>query len=124
MRIEVCDRQAGAAARFEHECRPKPGHGRWETAMHYRTTTILTENEIRARSYLIWERECRPEGKSEEHWWRAKAELEAEFEQKCATALDGKSSFVIPLLLVSSPPARRISAGKAFERGSALSRAA
>jgi hypothetical protein len=93
-------------------------------AMRYRTTTILTENEISVRSYLIWERERRPEGKSEEHWLRAKAELEAEFEEKCASALDGKSSFVVPLLLVSTPPARLNSAEENFEHDSTLSRAA
>jgi hypothetical protein len=75
--------------------------------MHFRTATQVSEDEIHLRSYLIWERECRPEGKSEEHWQRAKAELEAEFEAECAASLNGKSTtFVVPLLLISPPPIR------------------
>lgn len=47
-------------------------------------TTILDDRdpisveEIRLRSYLIWEREGKPEGKSLEHWGRAEAELRGE----------------------------------------------
>ena len=36
------------------------------------------ENEIAGRSYFIWEKEGRPEGKALDHWLRAKTELEAE----------------------------------------------
>jgi hypothetical protein len=36
------------------------------------------ENQIASRSYFIWEKEGRPEGKALEHWLRAKVELEAE----------------------------------------------
>lgn len=75
--------------------------------MRYRNITNHSEDEIRMRSYLIWDREGRPEGKSEEHWRRAKAELEAEFQAKCAGSIDGKSKvFVVPLLQISSPPTR------------------
>jgi hypothetical protein len=41
-----------------------------------------TEEEIRARSYAIWEREGRPNGKAEEHWQRASAQLELESVEK------------------------------------------
>ena len=36
------------------------------------------EQAIRERSYLIWEREGRPEGRNLEHWLLAEAELRAE----------------------------------------------
>ncbi|RIK93712.1 MAG: DUF2934 domain-containing protein [Proteobacteria bacterium] len=38
----------------------------------------ITEEEVRLRSYFIWEREGRPLGRSWEHWFRAKEELNAE----------------------------------------------
>ena len=41
---------------------------------------IFSEEDIRRRSYQIWEREGRPEGKSEQNWLRAGAELKAECE--------------------------------------------
>lgn len=34
------------------------------------------EDEIRQRAYAIWEQEGRPEGRQEEHWRRASAELD------------------------------------------------
>lgn len=39
---------------------------------------MVSEEAIRERSYTIWERQGRPEGKALEHWLEAKAELEAE----------------------------------------------
>ncbi|MDE1937377.1 MAG: DUF2934 domain-containing protein [Alphaproteobacteria bacterium] len=73
--------------------------------------TKPSDEEIRVRSYLIWEREGHPEGKSAEHWLRAKAELDAEYEAKCrAASLDGASTtFVLPLLPISSRPSRTVS---------------
>jgi len=38
------------------------------------------EEEIRRRSYLIWQQEGRPFGRELKHWGRAKAELEARCE--------------------------------------------
>jgi hypothetical protein len=69
-----------------------------------------SEEEIRNRSYLIWEREGRPEGKSEEHWLRAKTELDAEFEANWhAASMEGETTgFVLPLLPISTPPARSV----------------
>ena len=74
--------------------------------------TNPSEDEIRIRSYLIWEREGRPDGKAAEHWQRAKAELDAEFEAEWrAASLEGESTtFVLPLLPISSPPNRSVSA--------------
>ncbi|MGA7673806.1 MAG: DUF2934 domain-containing protein [Rhizomicrobium sp.] len=80
--------------------------------MPHEQQTNSSEEKIRVRSYLIWEREGRPEGKADEHWLRAKAELEAEFEAEWrAAALDGESTaFVLPLLPISSPPSRKVAA--------------
>lgn len=39
---------------------------------------IIPEEMIRARSYLIWQREHCPQGRQTEHWFRAKAELRSE----------------------------------------------
>jgi hypothetical protein len=36
------------------------------------------EARIQARAYEIWEREGRPHGSSDDHWFRARVELEAE----------------------------------------------
>jgi hypothetical protein len=34
--------------------------------------------EVRERAYALWERDGRPEGQAEQHWFRAEAELRAE----------------------------------------------
>jgi len=39
---------------------------------------MVSEEAIRQRSYEIWQREGRPEGKALNHWLQAKAELERE----------------------------------------------
>lgn len=44
----------------------------------------IEENRIRERAHEIWEREGRPEGKRDEHWLRARAELEQELERRTA----------------------------------------
>ncbi len=36
------------------------------------------EERIRQRAYALWEQEGRPEGRQEEHWQRARDEIEAE----------------------------------------------
>jgi hypothetical protein len=38
----------------------------------------ISEDVIRTRAYLIWEREGRPSGRDYEHWVQAQIELEAE----------------------------------------------
>jgi len=38
-------------------------------------TEQSTEDRIRARAHQIWEEEGRPEGRSDEHWERAKIEV-------------------------------------------------
>jgi len=39
-----------------------------------------TEDELRFRSYLIWQQEGRPFGDELEHWRRAKAQMNAKNE--------------------------------------------
>jgi hypothetical protein len=36
----------------------------------------VNENEIRARAFLIWQREGKPEGRALQHWLAARWELE------------------------------------------------
>ena len=42
----------------------------------------ISDEGIRERSYQIWERENRPNGRHVEHWFRAKAQLRREREQR------------------------------------------
>ncbi|MGB8602912.1 MAG: DUF2934 domain-containing protein [Rhizomicrobium sp.] len=44
------------------------------------TTALLklSDTDIRIRSYLIWEREGKPIGQAEQHWYRAICELQTE----------------------------------------------
>lgn len=36
------------------------------------------EHRIRHRAYLMWEAEGRPEGRSDDYWYRARERIEAE----------------------------------------------
>lgn len=82
-----------------------------ETIMPNDSKPTPSEEEIRTRSYLIWEREGCQEGKSQEYWLRAKTELEAELEANWhAAAMEGETTtFVLPALPISTPPARSVS---------------
>lgn len=81
-----------------------------ETVMPTNQHPSPSEEQIRIRSYHLWEREGRQDGKSEEYWLRAKAELEAEFEAKWhAASMEGETTtFVLPVLPISIPPARSV----------------
>lgn len=68
---------------------------------------VPSEEAIRIRSYQIWEREGRPDGCAQEHWARAKAELEAEM--KAASMAGTAADIVLPRLHVSTPPIKSIS---------------
>lgn len=50
------------------------------------------EQEIAKHSYFMWEHEGKPEGKQLEHWFQAKAELEA----KVKPAKTAKKSIKAP----------------------------
>jgi hypothetical protein len=74
---------------------------------------MLSEEAIRQRSYQIWQREGCPAGKADEHWFRARAELEAEQpKREYRTAayhmilyrFDEKLRSVLPRPRISAPP--------------------
>jgi hypothetical protein len=69
---------------------------------------LIPEEQIRARSYAIWEAEGRPEGHCEEHWTRACAELLKELERSWLVALEGRedTDLVMPRLPISKRPLR------------------
>jgi hypothetical protein len=66
---------------------------------------VIPEDAIRRRSYAIWEREGRPEGKAIEHWTRARTELEFELNSALSAPTDW-SITVMPRVPISSPPTR------------------
>ena len=70
-----------------------------------------SEEEIRTRSYLIWEREGCQDGRSAEYWQRAKTELEAELEANWrAASIEGETTaFVLPVLPIATPPVKSVS---------------
>lgn len=74
---------------------------------------MVSEEAIRQRSYEMWEREGCPDGKAEEHWFRARVELEAEQpKREYRTAayhmvlyrFDEKLRTVLPRPRISVPP--------------------
>ena len=60
---------------------------------------------IRVRSYEIWEREGRQDGRAEEYWLRAEQEIEVE----CCAVIEGKKTdAVMPLPRISRRPVRYV----------------
>jgi hypothetical protein len=75
---------------------------------------MITEEAIRERSYYIWQREGCPDGRSVEHWTRAKSELEAEAVTMSAPPDEGRRivearKVVAPRPSISRPPSRSMS---------------
>jgi len=70
---------------------------------------MISEEEIRLRSYLIWQFEGCPEGHSLDHWLRAKAELDEEM-HTIFFRRDRLQSRVAPRLPISVPPKKSIAA--------------
>jgi cytoskeletal protein CcmA (bactofilin family) len=72
-----------------------------------------SEEAIRLRSQQIWERDGCPEGYAQEHWMRAKAELEAQMAKTSTTQLTAlvsrENDFVRPLLVQPSAMVRKTS---------------
>ena len=62
-------------------------------------SNTFSDYDVRVRAYQIWERTGRPEGRAEEHWREALAELQAESR--------AQASEVPPQPDVSQPPTRR-----------------
>jgi hypothetical protein len=61
------------------------------------------EKEARKRSYAVWEREGRKDGRAADHWARAAREIDDE----CAAATAGTNAhFTPPHLIISKLPTR------------------
>ncbi len=69
---------------------------------------IIPEDQVRARSYALWEAEGRQNGRSEEYWLRALAELQMELERSWLVALEERENteLVMPRLPISARPYR------------------
>jgi hypothetical protein len=69
---------------------------------------LLSLEQIKARSYALWDSEGRLDGHAEEYWFRAIAELEDELERAWLVLLDEKENteFVLPLPPISEAPHR------------------
>ncbi len=80
---------------------------------------MISEEAIRQRSYAIWEREGRPQGKAMEHWLRAKTELELGLGGALSTSTDWTVT-VMPRVPISCPPTR-MTARRAGKSGTAVS---
>jgi hypothetical protein len=46
------------------------------------STTKVNEEHVREAAYYIWYNEGQPEGKAEEHWWRALDELLSKYDEE------------------------------------------
>jgi len=86
----------------------------------------IPDEEIRVRSYLIWQREGCPNGVELAHWLRAKAELEAERDSKFPRShvifrSDGPHSMQapspVPPRMAVTPPPRRSTAARVASGG-------
>jgi hypothetical protein len=69
---------------------------------------MIPEEAIRLRSYLIWEREGRPDGKALEHWLVATIELEAENRGRYADLSQWRNT-VMPRLPATRRPQKTAS---------------
>lgn len=67
-------------------------------------TMTLPEDQIRNRSYEIWQREGCPNGLADQHWFQAIAELKAEFGNKNADPASGRGRIVWPRPRIPHPP--------------------
>ncbi|WP_209768506.1 DUF2934 domain-containing protein [Azospirillum rugosum] len=59
---------------------------------------------IRERAYLIWEREGRPEGRADAHWFQALRELQAEGQLSRRPVMGGHAGGFAPVKARSSMP--------------------
>ena len=63
-----------------------------------------SEQLIRIRSYLLWERDGRPEGRAEEYWFRAKQEIDEDIERQWrAIGLEAETAHYVPSRPAISP---------------------
>ncbi len=91
----------------------------------------IPEEEIRVRSYLIWQREGCPNGAELAHWLRARAELEAEHDSKVPRShiifrSDGphrvQAPPPVPPRVAVTPPPKRTTAGRVSPGGATAAR--
>ena len=76
----------------------------------------VPEDLIRKRSYQIWEEEGCPVGLAKEHWFRAKAELEAAlFSDR--HPYDKPGSYVSPRVAITCPPRKQVARGSTRREG-------
>jgi hypothetical protein len=71
---------------------------------------LIGEDKIKARSHAIWIIEGRPNGRAQQHWLRAIAELTQELERAWLAAMDEReeAEMVIPRPAVVPPPHRML----------------
>ncbi|MDE3114394.1 MAG: DUF2934 domain-containing protein [Pseudomonadota bacterium] len=90
----------------------------------------IPDEEIRVRSYLIWQREGCPSGAELAHWLRAKAELESECDSKFPRShvifrSDGPHRVQappVPPRMAVAPPPKRSTAGRVASSGAIAAR--
>ncbi len=91
----------------------------------------IPDEEIRVRSYLIWQREGCPSGAELAHWLRAKAELESECDSKFPRShvifrSDGphrvQAPPPVPPRMAVAPPPKRSTAGRVASSGAIAAR--
>jgi len=71
-----------------------------------------SEQLIRIRSYLLWERDGRPQGRAEEYWFRAKDEIDADIERQWrAIGLEAETEHYVPSRPAITPRPVRIRTG-------------
>ena len=81
---------------------------------------LIPEQQIRARSHTLWRNEGCPEGRSEEFWFRAIAELEREQEQAWLVALEERENLELAMPKATiSRPLQRVEAGRITARQAA-----
>ncbi len=66
---------------------------------------MVTEEDIRTRSYLLWEAAGRPDGQDLEFWLTARADLEAEA-RYAPKPLIRLAAPIVPRVSICSPPQR------------------
>jgi len=84
--------------------------------MAFDNTCRATEDAIRLRSYMIWEREGCPEGKALEHWLRAREELAADANVSLTLQKSLERKEVVPLVPISTRPCKSIAARVTVEK--------
>lgn len=77
---------------------------------------MIPEETVRLRSYQIWEREGRPNGRALEHWLVARMELEAESHDRYVDFCEWRNT-VMPRLPASRRPQKTVSRRVIAARG-------